>query len=86
MREYERLMTEAEAMRFTIERKVRKRTVAEMSAERIKELRDVLTDKCVFEEFDEVIFRKTVEWVIVYEDYVTFKFTDYLERTVPIPE
>ena len=51
-------MTEAEAMRFTIERKVRKRTVAEMSAERIKELRDVLTDKCVFEEFDEVIFAR----------------------------
>lgn len=33
-----------------------------------------------------MVFKKVCERVIVYEDSVTFKFTEDLERTVPLIE
>lgn len=43
-----------------------------------------LAGKQPFEKFDDMIFRKLVQKAIIKEEEVTFVFSDYLERTVPI--
>lgn len=83
-REYERLVKELEELKFKIERDEKDRENTKMSLVRIHELQEFLSESRVFHEFDTMVFRKLVERVIVYEDSVTFKFTDELERTVPL--
>lgn len=55
-----------------------------MHRERSDELQTFLAGKQPFEKFDDMIFRKLVQKAIIKEEEVTFVFSDYLERTVPI--
>ena len=82
--EYGRLVKELEELKFKIERDEKDREMTQMSMVRVKELEAFLADSRVFREFDPMVFRKLVERVVIYEDSVTFKFTDSLERTVPL--
>ena len=77
-------MKELEELKFKIERDEKDREMTQMSMVRVKELEAFLADSRVFREFDPMVFRKLVERVVIYEDSVTFKFTDSLERTVPL--
>lgn len=83
-REYERLVHELEELKFKIERDEKDRENTKMSLVRIAELQEFLSNTTIFREFDTTVFRKLVERVIVYEDSVTFIFTDSLERNVPL--
>lgn len=85
-REYERLVKEMEELKYKIERDEKDRLNTKMSLERIRELKEFLAGARVFREFDTMVFKKVCERVIVYEDSVTFKFTEDLERTVPLIE
>ncbi len=51
---------------------------------RTLEFEQFITSSKLFHEFDEMVFRKLVEKVVICEDSVVFKFTDYLEREVPL--
>lgn len=82
--EYGRLVKELEELKFKIERDEKDREMTQMSMVRVKELEAFLADARVFREFDPMVFRKLVERAVIYEDSVTFKFTDTLERTVPL--
>lgn len=55
-----------------------------MSKTRAVELEQFITTSRLFDEFDEMVFRKVVERVIINEESAVFKFTDYLEREVPL--
>ena len=83
-REYERLVKELEELKTKIERDEVDREMTRMSVVRIKELQEFLSKTKVLREFDTMVFRKLVERAIVNEDSVTFKFTETLERTVPL--
>lgn len=83
-REHERLVNELEELKFKIERDEKEREITQMGMVRVKELEQFLKDKSVFTKFDTMVFRKLVERATVYEDTVTFKFSDGLEVTVPM--
>lgn len=81
---YEALMTELEGLKDRIKEAEERRTVASMHRERSEELQKFLESKQPFEQFDDMVFRKLVQKAIIGDDEVTFVFSDYLERTVPI--
>ena len=81
---YETLMVELEELKGRIEKAEESRVTASMHRERSEELQTFLAGKQPFEKFDDMIFRKLVQKAIIKEEEVTFVFSDYLERTVPI--
>lgn len=81
---YEALMAELEVLKGRIKDAEERRVTASMHRERSEELKAFLADKRPFEKFDDMVFRKLVQKAIIKEDEVTFVFSDYLERTVPI--
>lgn len=81
---YETLMVELEELKGCIEKAEESRVTASMHRERSEELQTFLAGKQPFEKFDDMIFRKLVQKAIIKEEEVTFVFSDYLERTVPI--
>ena len=81
---YEALMAELEVLKGKIKEAEERRVTASMHRERSEELKAFLSDKRPFEKFDDMVFRKLVQKAIVKEDEVTFVFSDYLGRTVPI--
>ena len=81
---YEGLMKELEVLKGRIETAEESRVTASMHRERSEELRAFLAGKQPFEKFDDMIFRKLIQKAIIKEEEVTFVFSDYLERTVPI--
>lgn len=83
---YERLVQELESLKLKIETEEGERSKTLMSKTRAVELEQFINSSKLFHEFDEMVFRKLVERVIVNEDSVTFKFTDFLEREVPLIE
>ena len=83
---YERLVQELESLKVKIETEEVERSKTLMSKTRAVELEQFINSSKLFHEFDEMVFRKLVERVIVNEDSVTFKFTDFLEREVPLIE
>lgn len=81
---YEGLMGELEELKGRINQAEQGRITAAMHEERSKELKRFLEDKKPFDKYDDLIFRKLVQKAIIREDEVTFVFSDYFERTVPI--
>lgn len=81
---YEGLMAELGELKGRIEKAEESRITASMHRERSDELQTFLAGKQPFEKFDDMIFRKLVQKAIIKEEEVTFVFSDYLERTVPI--
>ena len=81
---YEALMGELEELKGRIKEAEESRVRASMHRERSEELQKFLEGKKPFEQFDDMVFRKLVQKAIVKEEEVTFVFSDYFERTVPI--
>ena len=81
---YEDLMGELEELKGRIKEAEESRVRASMHRERSEELQKFLEGKKPFEQFDDMVFRKLVQKAIVKEEEVTFVFSDYFERTVPI--
>lgn len=81
---YEGLVQELESLKIKIETEELERSKTLMSKTRTLEFEQFITSSKLFHEFDEMVFRKLVEKVVICEDSVVFKFTDYLEREVPL--
>ncbi len=81
---YEGLVQELESLKKKIETEELERSKTLMSKTRTLEFEQFITSSKLFHEFDEMVFRKLVEKVVICEDSVVFKFTDYLEREVPL--
>ncbi len=81
---YEGLMQELEQLKARIRIAQEERIMASMHRERGEEMKAFLAGKKTFEEFDDMVFRRLVQRAIVREDEVTFVFSDYCQRTVPI--
>lgn len=83
-RRYEALVKDLEQMKNKIALDEMERSKTLMSKTRAVELEQFITTSRLFDEFDEMVFRKVVERVIINEESAVFKFTDYLEREVPL--
>lgn len=81
---YEGLVQELESLKKKIETEELERSKTLMSKTRTLEFEQFITSSKLFHEFDEMVFRKLVEKVVICEDSVVFKFTGYLEREVPL--
>lgn len=81
---YEGLMQELEDLKARIKDAQERRILASMHRERSEELKAFIAGKRTFYDFDDMVFRKLVQKAIIREDEVTFVFSDYCERTVPI--
>lgn len=81
---YEGLVQELESLKMKIQTDETERSMTLMSKTRAVEFEQFITTSKLFHEFDGMVFRKVVERVTINEESIVFRFTDYLEREVPL--